>query len=96
MNALQAQSPVALANRGNVRQILGHDPSIRNQPSRHHRAIVWPLSSDVINWESLRAFKLNEDDTTSSPSIFIKRVIERLATCVGMKNLTGRLRADEL
>ncbi|KAI7081861.1 hypothetical protein KC356_g8819, partial [Hortaea werneckii] len=54
--------------------------------------------TDLVNLRrsSLRAFNLNEDDTTSSSRIFIKRLIERLATCVGMKNLTGRLRADEL
>ncbi|RMZ35276.1 hypothetical protein D0859_00537 [Hortaea werneckii] len=54
------------------------------------------LSSDAINWGVLRAVNLNEDDTTSSSRIFIKILIEELAMGVGMKDLTSRLRADEL
>lgn len=54
------------------------------------------LSSDAIGWHVLHSIHLNEEETTSSSRIFIKIFIEDLAQGVGMKQLTERLKADEL
>lgn len=54
------------------------------------------VSSDAIGWHVLHSIHLNEEETTSSSRIFIKIFIEDLAQGVGMKQLTERLKADEL
>lgn len=54
------------------------------------------VSSDAIGWHVLHNIHLNEEETTSSSRIFIKIFIEDLAQGVGMKQLTERLKADEL
>jgi pre-mRNA-splicing factor CWC22 len=54
------------------------------------------VSSDAIGWHVLHNIHLNEEETTSSSRIFIKIFIEDLAQGIGMKQLTDRLKADEL
>ncbi|KAM0712631.1 hypothetical protein Q7P35_000077 [Cladosporium inversicolor] len=54
------------------------------------------VSSDAIGWHVLHNIHLNEEETTSSSRIFIKIFIEDLAQGIGMKQLTERLKADEL
>lgn len=54
------------------------------------------LSSDAIGWDVFHVIKLNEEDTTSSSRIFIKILIEDLAQGVGMKNLSERLKSNDL
>lgn len=54
------------------------------------------LSTDAIGWHVLHSIHLNEEETTSSSRIFIKIFIEDLAQGVGMKQLTERLKDDEL
>ncbi|KAG9531990.1 MIF4G-domain-containing protein, partial [Aureobasidium melanogenum] len=54
------------------------------------------LSRDAIGWHVISAIHLNEDETTSSSRIFIKILIEELASDVGMKKLSERMKDDAL
>ncbi|KAF2858729.1 MIF4G-domain-containing protein [Piedraia hortae CBS 480.64] len=54
------------------------------------------LSCQCIRWEVLSAIKLNEEETTSSSRIFIKILVEELASGMGIKALAEKLKSEEL
>ncbi|KXL47351.1 hypothetical protein M433DRAFT_152878 [Acidomyces richmondensis BFW] len=54
------------------------------------------LASDAICWDVFHVIKLNEEDTTSASRIFIKILIDDLAQGIGMKDLTERLKSEDL